>query len=187
VIGYGKLGRSIATLLRSNGIQVRVYDIDAVRLTEAHSHGFPIAQSLREALRNAGLVMCATGRLSLRRADFRAIANGAYVATVTSSDDELELSDLKVTYRTHDVAQHVTRYTTTGHYFHILNRGNAVNFLHGAVVGPAIYLVQAELITCAARLAERRDTPLRGLVELESDARTRIAEAWIEAFGEIAI
>lgn len=43
------------------------------------------------ALWHASIVMCATGNLALRRDDFARLANGAYLAFVTSSGDEAEI------------------------------------------------------------------------------------------------
>jgi hypothetical protein len=98
------------------------------------------------ALTGAGLVLCATGAVSRRGEDLPHLRNGAYVATVTSSEDELELTGLPEVYTRTMVGDHVTRYQTTGHYFYQANGGNAVNFLHGASVGPFIVLVQAEIL-----------------------------------------
>ncbi|SEG26555.1 adenosylhomocysteinase [Actinacidiphila yanglinensis] len=118
VIGFGKLGSSIARLLHAKGVQVTVYDIDPIRRTQALSQGFTVARDRDAALHNAGLVLCATGSVSLRSEDFSALRNGAYVATVTSSEDELDLAGLPEVYnRTRD-RDHVTRYQTTGHYFY---------------------------------------------------------------------
>jgi adenosylhomocysteinase len=50
VIGYGKIGRSIAQLLRAHGVQIAVHDIDPVPLTEAHAHGFAVHSELSSAL-----------------------------------------------------------------------------------------------------------------------------------------
>jgi hypothetical protein len=85
VIGFGKLGSSIARLLHAKGIQVTVFDIDPVRRTQALAQGFTVARDRESALAGAGLVLCATGAVSLRGEDFPHLRNGAYVATVTSS------------------------------------------------------------------------------------------------------
>lgn len=95
VIGYGKIGRSIAQLLRSHGVQIAVYDVDPVPLTEAHAHGFAVHGDLTAALSGAGIIVCATGNLALRQESFREVEPGAYVVSVTSSDDELDLGPLK--------------------------------------------------------------------------------------------
>lgn len=154
VIGYGKLGRSIAHLLHARHVRTVVYDIDAVRLAEAMAHGFSVTQDLHRGLKGAGLVYCATGNLSLKQADFSALDNGAFVATVTSSDDELEIGDLHRQYRFQQITDYVTRYSRHKHHFFLMNRGQAVNFIHGAAVGPFIHLIQAELLASVSRLSK---------------------------------
>ncbi|GHC72076.1 adenosylhomocysteinase [Streptomyces flavofungini] len=181
VIGFGKLGSSIARLLHAKGIRVTVYDIDPVRRTQALSQGFTVAQSRAGGLESADLVLCATGSLSLRGEDFARLRNGAYVATVTSSEDELELAGLPAVYERATIGEHVTRYLTTGHYFYLLNGGNAVNFLHGASVGPFICLVQAEILAASTALA--RDGLDPGLHELPPADRAAIASTWLDYFN----
>lgn len=181
VIGFGKLGSSIARLLHAKGVQVTVYDIDPIRRTQALSQGFTVARDRDTALHNAGLVLCATGAISLRSEDFSALRNGAYVATVTSSEDELDLASLPAVYnRTRD-GEHITRYQTTGHYFYLLNGGNAVNFLHGASVGPFIFLVQAEILA-AIRMLTRGDLT-GGMHEVSATDRAVIADTWLTYFN----
>lgn len=181
VIGYGKLGRSIANLLHSRHVRVVVYDTDPVTSVEALSHGFTVAPSLRLGLKNAGLVFCATGNLSLRLEDVQDIEHGAYIATVTSSDDELQFSDLTKTYEVNQRTEYVTRYTRDGHTFHILNRGQAVNFIHGAAVGPFIYLVQAEIVAAIQELMSSTKAP--GVYECPRSVRERIAKAWVKYYA----
>lgn len=181
VIGYGKLGRSIANLLHARHVRTAVFDIDPIRSVEAMSHGFSVADRLESALRGAGLVFCATGNMSLLRADFASLDDGAYIATVTSSDDELALDLIDGDYVQERVADHITRFRKNGRHFYLLNHGQAVNFIHGAAVGPFIYLVQAEILVSAARSSA---APLAaGLSENDAPLRRRIAEAWLDCFG----
>src|SRR5262249_52829645 len=127
IIGYGKIGRSIADLLRSHGLQIAVHDIDPVPLTEAHAHGFAVYEDLSPALSGAGIIICATGNLALRRDSFSEVQPGAYVVSVTSSDDELELSPLKKDYERNRVATDIVRYRrrderrSSAHFFFVLN------------------------------------------------------------------
>jgi adenosylhomocysteinase len=181
VIGFGKLGSSIARLLHAKGVQVTVYDIDPVRRAQALSQGFTVARDRDTALHNAGLVLCATGSISLRSEDFSTLRNGAYVATVTSSEDELDLADLPAVYERSRDTEHITRYRTTGHYFYLLNGGNAVNFLHGASVGPFIFLVQAEILA-AVRMLARGDLAA-GMHEVSAADRAAIADTWLTYFN----
>ncbi|OMI33701.1 adenosylhomocysteinase [Streptomyces sparsogenes] len=181
VIGFGKLGSSIARLLHAKGVQVTVFDIDPVRRTQALSQGFSVARDREAALAGAGLVLCATGAVSLRGEDFPHLRNGAYVATVTSSEDELELAGLPEVYTRTMVGDHVTRYQTTGHYFYLANGGNAVNFLHGASVGPFIFLVQAEILASIRMLI--RDDLAPGMHKVPAPDRAAIAAAWLSYFN----
>ncbi len=181
VLGFGKLGSSIARLLHAKGVNVTVYDIDPVRRAQALSQGFGVARDRDHAIGAAGLVLCATGALSLRGEDFPLLKNGAYVATVTSSEDELELSGLPDGYLRSSSGEHVTRYQTTGHYFYLLNHGNAVNFLHGASVGPFIFLVQAEILAGVRLLARGDLSP--GLHEVPAEDRAAVAAIWLNYYN----
>ncbi|MFG2436503.1 adenosylhomocysteinase [Streptomyces sp. NPDC048508] len=181
VIGFGKLGSSIARLLHAKGVQVTVFDIDPVRRTQALSQGFNVARDREAALTGAGLVLCATGAVSLRGEDFAHLRNGTYIATVTSSEDELDLAGLPDVYTRTQVGDHVTRYKTTGHYFYLANGGNAVNFIHGASVGPFIFLVQAEILA-AIRMLTRGDLA-PGIHEVPAADRAAIAATWLNYFN----
>ncbi|MEU1051628.1 adenosylhomocysteinase [Streptomyces sp. NPDC005876] len=181
VIGFGKLGSSIARLLHAKGVQVTVYDLDPVRRTQALSQGFTVARDRDAALHGAGLILCATGAVSLRGEDFSALRNGAYVATVTSSEDELDLAGLPNVYQRTPNGEYITRYQTTGHYFYLLNGGNAVNFLHGASVGPFIYLVQAEILAGVRNLTRGDLGP--GMHEVNAAERAAIAGTWLDYFN----
>ncbi|MFI0743285.1 adenosylhomocysteinase [Streptomyces sp. NPDC021100] len=180
VIGFGKIGRAIARTLRAQDLRVTVHDTDPVRSVQAHSEGFRTATSTTEALRDADLVLCATGNLALRQGDFAALRNGAYLASVTSSEDELELGSLSGLYQRTPVGRHLTRYETTGHYFYVLADGGAVNFVHGAAVGTYIHLVQAEILAATSALSQGRLQP--GLHDMPTTDRQAIARIWLDHF-----
>ncbi|KIQ66689.1 adenosylhomocysteinase [Kitasatospora griseola] len=181
VIGFGKLGSSIARLLHAKGVRVTVYDVDPVRHAQALSQGFNVARDRERAISTASVVLCATGSLALRGEDFPNLKNGAYVATVTSSEDELELAGLPDCYTRHQAGDSVTRYETTGHYFYLMNGGNAVNFLHGASVGPFIFLVQSEIIAGIHMLGGGGLEV--GMHEVNSKAREAIAATWLDFYN----
>lgn len=180
VVGFGKLGSSIAQTLHAKHVQVTVYDRDPVRMAQALSKGFRTAATLAEALAGAGVVVCATGNRALSGGDFVSLRNGAYVASVTSWEDELDLGALAEVYERASVADHVTRYSVPGHYFYLLNGGNAVNFLHGASVGAFILLVQAEIVAAIGQAADRDREP--GFYEVDHETRQMIARVWLRYF-----
>jgi adenosylhomocysteinase len=184
VIGYGKLGRSIAEMLHAKHVGVTVYDIDPIRRVQALSQGYRTAGTLSEALGDAGIIMCATGNHALREDDFTRVPNGAYIASVTSSDDELELTALTGLYTRTPVNDQITRYARTGHYFYLLADGDAVNFLHGASVGTFILLVQAEILAALGLLAGGRHDP--GMWEVPPEVRQSIAATWLTYFHGVS-
>lgn len=180
VIGFGKVGRAIAQTLRAQDLRVTVYDSDPVKRVLAHSQGFCTSATTTEAVRDAELVLCATGNLALRHCDFAALRNGAYLGSVTSSEDELELGSLHDLYQRTPVSAQLTRYEITGHYFYVLADGGAVNFVHGATVGTYIHLVQAEILAATAALSHTRFQP--GLHDMPAADRDTIARTWLDHF-----
>ncbi|GGY07313.1 hypothetical protein GCM10010358_70560 [Streptomyces minutiscleroticus] len=157
-----------------------MHDTNPVKRVQAHSQGFRTSTSTAEALRKAELVLCATGNLALRQGDFAALHNGAYLASVTSSEDEFELGSLHGLYQRTPVGEHLTRYEITGHYFYVLADGGAVNFVHGVAVGTYIHLVQAEILAATAALSQGRFRP--GLHDMPAPDRQAIARIWFDYF-----
>ncbi|GAA2342146.1 NAD(P)-dependent oxidoreductase [Dactylosporangium salmoneum] len=180
VISFGKIGRAIAQTLRAQDLRVTVYDSDPIKRVEAHSLGFHTSASTGEAVRDADRVLCATGNLALRQDDFAALRNGAYLGSVTSTEDELELELLHDLYQRSPVSAQLTRYEVTGHYFYVLADGGAINFVHGAAVGAYIHLVQAEILAATVALSHGRFQP--GLHEIPAADRDAIARTWLHHF-----
>lgn len=96
----------------------------------------------------------------------------------------MDIDGLADTYQAQRVTDYVDQYIsrTDNHYLYLMNQGNAVNFIHQAVVGPYIYLVQGELLR-AFQLAARGGHP-NEVVELRKEERQRIATLWMREFDE---
>lgn len=180
VIGFGKVGRSVAGFLRGRGVRVSIYDKSAMKRAEALAHGYDVHETMRSALPEALLVVGATGNRSLTDIDFQHVRRGAYVASVTSSDDELDMAALS-TYERSAIDPQVIRYSDGERHFFLLNDGNAVNFVHGAVVGPFIHLVQAEMLVALWSLQQR--AVAAGYHEVETSRREHLARLWMRCFG----
>lgn len=185
VFGYGKVGRSAARALASRGVRVSVVDTNPVRAIEASAHGFRVLEK-RTGLATADLILGATGNFALRGDDFRYVRNGCFVASVTSSDDELDLADLPQRYTVENSSAFVSCYSRQGHYFYVMNNGNAVNFIDGGVLGPYIALVQAEIMVALGCLSEEISSESGALVTKSVSAATRqkIAALWIDVFND---
>ena len=63
------------------------------------------------------------------------LRSGAFVFSVTSADDEMDLAFLDGQYTRSRFAPEVELYSGFSNYFYLVNGGNAVNFLHKAVLG----------------------------------------------------
>lgn len=182
VFGFGKVGRSAAINLRARGVEVRVIDTNQIRQVQALSLGFQTTDKA-DALAHSDLIVGATGARCLENQDWFGIKPGAFIFTVTSSDDELDTAVLQD--RSSFVPDelpgptHTTLYSTDETYFYLLNAGNAVNFLHNAVVGDFIYLVQGEIVRGARLLADRTGVITDRILEVDNTSRRDIASAWL--------
>jgi adenosylhomocysteinase len=176
VIGFGKIGRSIAFSLLSRGARVDVFDSNPILLTLALSLGFHT--SLRaEFLKSVDILFCATGNKSLSYIDVVNFKNGLHIFCATSSDDELSVClRNKIALSSTPVKNHTCKISlgSKSVYFH--NGGNSVNFVHGAVVDRFIELVQGEIIYSMGSLY---DAPKNTISYLPDADKQFIAEKWI--------
>lgn len=183
VIGYGKIGKSIASSLAVRNVTVWVYDQDPIRCAQALAHGFHVPD--REyGVENADLIVGASGNKSLKESDFYRLKHYSFVCSVTSADDEFNFGNIRddMPYRSTNAAGEIF-YNGDKKIFHLLNEGNAINFLHGAVLGTYIYLVACELIGCTAKIIKvGNDFRSDRISTLNSPERQTLANAWVEEF-----
>ncbi|MGL5538862.1 MAG: adenosylhomocysteinase, partial [Aeromonas veronii] len=118
---------------------------------------------------------------SLDLADLQALRPGTMVASVTSADDEFAFSLAQLPWPSEEVCPHVLALNRPdGTQIYLLNRGEAVNFVHGAVIGEYVYLVLAEIMEGIRMLAAGPLAP--GLFELPESAMRTIARHWLADF-----
>lgn len=211
VIGFGPIGRSVAHSLRSRGINVSVCEEDPIRLAQAAAQGFPSYRykyGFEEFARNLNLVVSATGAGAkgkprpLGVETFRYLRRGTFVASVTSQDDEIDLESMLSDYHAEPLRYNprVTRWVhndelvpdTSGGMarssnnpsFYLMSSGNAVNFEDGGVVGPAIQLLQGEIIAAVEEVVDpsRRYVEGRIVHSVPAEVRVRVANAWLDQY-----
>ena len=186
VIGYGKIGSSIARHLSGKNNIVYIHDTDYLKLVEASSHGFPILTK-DSSLRKADVVFCATGNNALETKDAKYFKENAMIFTSTSSDDELNFSANLSEYRFMKPvgkSGHLVCYSfEESKSFILCNKGEAVNFLHGASVGNYIYLVQSEIVYGIKVLMENSHDFIENTInEIDINDQRDIAQIWVESF-----
>jgi hypothetical protein len=135
-----------------------------------------------EALKNCDVIFGCTGVTSVGGADFDLLDDGCFLASCSSKDIEFDLKTLNTTFSKTNLIPKVDRFdsATTGKSLYLLGEGTPINFLDGAVFGPALTLVQGELIVAIARIFA---TPTSGdLSELGMVERKQIAASWQAEF-----
>ncbi|MFH5207870.1 NAD(P)-dependent oxidoreductase [Antrihabitans sp. NCIMB 15449] len=185
VIGYGKIGRGVAEALRGRGVPTAVYDNDPVKRAEAAARGYQIYPSLTRAISNRSLVISATGKNAIGVRDLESLTPNAILATVTSADDELSFGSLQHVYDGYEVTDNLWQYVSKADpekSFYLVGNGRPANFLHGAVLGPALELISGEKLAAIACLAQGKTKPDSRLIEVSHDLRKNVAEIWTQFF-----
>jgi adenosylhomocysteinase len=184
VVGYGRVGRGVASVLRGRGIATSVHDASPIAMAEATARGFQVYRRVERALASADLIVYATGQRAFDKIAMAELKLGAVVATVTSGDEVVD-ADLASRYTATKVSNHITRFDDSDHrYFWLLNDGNAVNFVHGAVIGPAIQLIEGEKLMAISRIASGNGAFTAGRIRELPDKpdRNLVADIWNEHF-----
>jgi adenosylhomocysteinase len=180
VIGYGNIGRSVAQHLHMRHVNVSVFDNDPIKLVEAFTHGFYTPATLKEALAEADVVFCVTGNRSIGLEELSHLKPFTYIATVTSPDDELRTDELDLSNVSHRDG-HVSELRLRDRkVVYLMNRGQAVNFVHGSVVGPFIQLLQGEILVTASEMLSR--PPIREVKSISVELKREIVRKWLEVY-----
>lgn len=186
VIGYGKIGSSIADYL---GQRTIVVERDPLRRMEALAHGFRVTDDLHKGLEKADVVFSATGRQALRDR-YEDLSPGSLIVTVTSADDELGKLPSTERYDHRIDGPFLHKYTDRqpeskteegAHYFYLMHEGRTLNFVHGAVVGPYIEAVLGEEYAALHKIAAGNAPD--GLQTMSSQEQKTIANQWFQAFA----
>lgn len=161
VIGFGKIGHGIVSQLQLLACaKLLLCEIDPDRERIAHHIGYELVRK-ETVMQQCDVIICATGVKSLRGTEFGQLKDGVTISSCTSSDSEFDLAWLK--QQPHKVKGDIVEYQVMGDQnktksVQLVHNGNAVNFLHGGVVGPNIYGVQGGLLKCAVNLVAAEDS-----------------------------
>ena len=178
IFGYGKIGKSITTHLIQRGVTPMVYDINPIKRIEAFNNLATIPNRT-EIIQKADVIFSATGNNCLDIEDFKKLKSGCYIFSVTSSDDEMNLKFLDKLYKREKLPNYMFKYSNDDNSFFLVNDGNAVNFIHGAIMGNFIHLVRSEMLLAINEV----DTYSEGEINsVSEELRKKIADIWLKTF-----
>ena len=186
VLGFGKIGYSIAMHLLQRGVKPKVYDIDAVRQIDAYNRGCAI-RNKENIISSSDVLFLATGNHCLNINDFRKLKNGSIIFSVTSSDDEIDDTFLESEYKIEEVDNNIYKYENNYNFFYLIRKGNAVNFIHDAIMGDFISLVKAEMIVAAyqeisnSKLLDKN----KDIWETTYKTKQEISNSWLKIFFDM--
>jgi S-adenosylhomocysteine hydrolase len=91
IIGYGNIGQNLAHHLRTNGVDVRIFDQSSEKREQATRDGYAVGDSVEALVKNQhGLIVVgATGKTSIGKNEIRALSNTSVL--VSASSDQLEI------------------------------------------------------------------------------------------------
>ena len=192
VIGYGKIGKSISQHLQHRGIKPSVVEVNPLRRLEAY-RTFCNIRPRDWISRNADVIFSATGKQATNIVDFRTLKPGAFIFSVTSSDDEFDFSLLDAEYTISEVSPSTKLFEGSHNHFYLVNEGNAVNFLHDAVLWEFIQLVKGGIFVALRNLVTGDTSQLQRMFpdaakgpgfdhlwELTTNDEERIGQLWME-------
>jgi adenosylhomocysteinase len=149
VIGYGWVGKGIATRARGLAARVTVCEVEPIAALEAHHDGFDVAP-LVEACRTADVVISATGVRRTVGADALAtLPDGALLANAGAVDDEIDVAALREqAVETREAREHVEEFRLDdGRSLFVVGGGVVVNLSagegHPAEIMDLTFAVQA--------------------------------------------
>ena len=180
VLGYGPIGASVANAAATRSANVLVYDTSSNRRVAALADGFRIPD--RETLfRETDILVGATGTQSISAFDFDLLKNGVVLASASSKAIEIDVQGLTAAASETTIGPLGSkRFRVNGKLVYLIAGGTPINFLDGAVVGPVISLVHAEVLVAARMLLGAGEQ--RGILEVSFEDQERLATIWLEYF-----
>ena len=199
VIGFGKIGSSIAMHLRQQHIgTVMVYDVNPAIMLRALSQDFVVCAK-DEMLQKASFIFCATGNKALSYNDLLNVGSAVrrlVIASCTSADDELDVhggleKHKNKSFDSRDFSSYSIQ-RLNGEFLQVilLCNGNAVNFYCQAILGESIRSVQAAMIVCALKLEQItliKNESKRDIQTLTEADEMTIARIWLQHFPKLDV
>ncbi|MFB6174901.1 MAG: adenosylhomocysteinase [Candidatus Nanohalobium sp.] len=178
VMGYGGIGKAVATACSGRNSEVMVYDIDHVKMIEAKLDGYKVMEK-EKMLERADIIIGATGKCSVGREEIKYLKEGCILSSGSSKQVEFDTGYLQSYGKIIDSGKDWKQYEITEKSIYLLNEGKPVNFLDNSISISIIDLIFSELLACVQALSngENRGNEIR---EVPYEKKQEIAEKWLK-------
>jgi len=188
VIGWGNIGKSVATSFKGRNAVVSIYDINPVVNMLGYGRGFfPVP--LNQLLAESDIVMGCSGRRSIRVADLPNLKDGIILCSASSKNIEFDLASFASLCDIEDLTPSpslcpIEKYTVrqTGKTFYVLDHGTPIDFLDMPLQGAILDCTCSELFVCLRHLATENLNP--GISELTENLQIAVAKKWLKIHAE---
>ncbi|MCC6583608.1 MAG: hypothetical protein IT271_07885 [Chitinophagales bacterium] len=181
IVGYGMIGRRVASAARSNGATTRVFDLDTVKLLDARSYKHEVKLSLEEILKTSEIVISSTGGTSISTdAIVQHAPNGLVLASAGSKVQELDVKGLSKVASKKSISEHIYQYTLPdGREINVIKDGAAANFIVGSCPNETMDIVFAEMTEGINDILNSK-LKIGTINEISQESRAKIALAWLQ-------
>jgi len=182
VLGYGWIGSAISQILRNRRAIIYCYDSDPIQNIKAYLAGFNIGPK-KLLLTTADIVIGATGQTSLDANDIIDLKDGAYLASASSRDIELDLKGIKnIISSTKDISKNIKELKLKNkRSIYIIGSGFPINFLlEKSVSYEVMDLIFSCALICISKLCLNSYDPKIYVISEEEERK--IAELWVDYY-----
>lgn len=188
VVGYGYVGRGIASRARGLGAKVTVVESDPIRALEAAMDGFNVGR-MAEVAPDGDIFITATGNVNaIRREHMLRMKDGAILANAGHFDVEIDLKALReMAIARREVIDDVEEFKlANGRRLYLLTSGRLVNLAGKRSLGHPIEIMDMSFslqALCVAYLAERGRRLEPRVYEVPAEIDRRVAELKLRSLG----
>jgi len=183
VIGYGMIGANVARSLRTQDLNVHVYDKHDYRNLRAFIDGFDIHKK-RKLMESADIIFAATADQALSWDEIEECKTNVILASVGSKDTEFDVATLKEQAVAADrISDHIVKYRlSNSKNIMLVKDGTAVNFILPSLPVEVLDLVFSEIFICLMLLLKRQPRYTPGVLYESADTfLNEIAKDWLRS------
>jgi adenosylhomocysteinase len=153
VIGFGMIGKSVASSLKANNLLVSVYDKKGFARLNAYTLGYQIGDK-EDLLKKADIIFSATAEQSLSYDDICKCKNNCILVSVGSKGNEYDIKGLKEnSINNVSIGSFIKKYKVNSNKnIFVAREGTAINFTIKSCPDEIVDLIHAEVLTCAEML-----------------------------------